>query len=499
MILFLFACSQEKTTETVHTTELETALIEAIEQDMEETGATAFSMAVLKNGEISWSRGFGEHTKNGSPVTENTLFRVASITKPMTAVLALQQIELGCLGLQNKVDDYIDGFVMTAQPNLSSSLTVENTLTMTGGFVDYQLQSGEDGDGQIELFLSTFLENAYFLSPPGEMYNYSNPNFVVAGHLVERCTNQYFRTTMEEQLWAPINMNQTTFQTSEIISDNSYAIGVTEYWPNQVGEEVAVDAERYGASHLWPAMGAWSSAEDLAKFGLFLMQGDESILSAHMLEEMTTIQVDTEEGYENKGYGYGINVKTGISIGGENYPVTMLSHTGSIYGYSSHMYLIPELEVGVVAIINRDNATPKNSIPVALGLHELVETYEPNLSVSDSVTDYIGSYHNNYNIGTMNLSETEEGLRIEIPALDDANIDYVPILEPIRPDNFHILYPDGSYDLLSFLRDGEGAVEYLRSRNYVGEKVSISNIAPVEHSHNEGLLWSTLEKRIHID
>ena len=95
---------------------------------MTNTGATAFAMAVLKDGEVSWSDGFGTDTKDGSPVTGDTLFRVASLTKPMTAVLTLQQVATGCLELDTSVDAYIDDFVMTQQPELASTLMVSDYL-----------------------------------------------------------------------------------------------------------------------------------------------------------------------------------------------------------------------------------------------------------------------------------------------------------------------------------------------------------------------------------
>ena len=465
----------------------EDTLIEAIEQDMTQTGATAFSMTVLKDGAVSWSGGFGQGTKDGSSVSSQTLFRVASITKPMTAVLTLQQVQEECLTLESPVEMFLDNFVMAQQPELSSTVLVKDTMQMTGGFVDYQLQSGEDGDGMIEGFIPAYLENGYFLSEPGRMYNYSNPNFVVAGSLVEYCTDNYFRLEMEENLWTPLQMNRTTFETDTVIADGSYAVGVTTYWPQNVGEEISVDAQSYSASHLWPAMGAWSSAEDLAQFGLFLMQGDTDILSADLFSEMQQPQVDTEEGYESKAYGYGLYVKDGIEMGGAHYPVTMISHSGTIYGYTSHMYLIPELEVGVIVLLNREKAVPSNSVPIALGLAELVEPYEPDVSISDEVSEYTGEYYNAFNIGTMLLEETESGLGIEIPALDNANIEYDSNLEPVRPDNFYIHYPDGSFDLLSFIRDESGAVEYLRSRNYVGKKQQGQSYSPRSSSQETNI------------
>lgn len=472
MFLFLlFACATENNQDVVERPSFDDDLRAAIALDIEATGATAFAMAVIKNDAVIWSDGFGDHTKNGTEVTADTLFRVASLTKPMTALSVLQQVQNGCLELNAPVDQYMTDFVINKQSELSSTLSVADTLRMTGGLFDYQVQTGDDGDGKIEEFLPYYLSGGVFLSPPGRMYNYSNTNYIVAGRLVELCTESYFRANMEAAVWGPLGMDSTTFSTANVVADGEYAMGVTTHWPDRPGEDVVVDAESFAASQLWPAMGAWSSVNDLAKLGLFLMNGNSDVLSTELFETMTRMQVDTEEGYPAKGYGFGVKIKTGIKMGKEHYPVTMLSHLGSVYGSSAHMYLIPELDVGVVAIINRDNASPINSVPLALDLASLSTPQEVTYDLPTEFSEYQGTFYNEFHIGRFNLTADESGLSVEIPALDQAGIGYTARLEPVRPDNFLLYYPDGTFDLLSFIRDSDEEVEYIRHRNYVGKRV----------------------------
>ncbi|MEC7986299.1 MAG: serine hydrolase domain-containing protein [Myxococcota bacterium] len=481
MLTLLLACTANnlnpKSTESdtalveIHEDIDQAALLAAIESDVNRLQATAFSMAIIREGEVVWQGGVGNETPSGTPVTENTRFRVASITKPMTAVVTLQQVEAGCLRLDSPVDAYLDNFGIVQQPQLSATLTVADTLKQTGGLLDNAEQSGENGDGQIDNYLPIINQNAYFLSPPGRMYNYSNTNIVIAGALIEDCTDTYFRPQMAESLWEPLEMSRTAMATDTVLADQDYALGISTQIPNQVGQEVTMYADTYSASHLWPAMGAWSTAADLAKFAQFLMHGDEDILASELLAEMTTMQIDTEEGYPEKGYGYGIEVKKGIDIGGAHYPVTMLSHSGSLYGYSSHFLLIPELDVAVIALINREEAVPTESVSVALNLAALVDPVPFTVAVPAEFSDYEGEYYNENNIGEFILTDTEEGLHVSVPAFDDASMGYEPILQPVRPDNFRIIYDNGSTDDISFIRNEEGDVEYLRNRYYVGLKM----------------------------
>jgi CubicO group peptidase (beta-lactamase class C family) len=503
LFLCLLACSEAtEKTEILEDEEEQqyAALIAAIEEDMETLGATAFSMAVITDGAISWSQGFGTETKNATPVTKDTRFRVASLTKPMTAVATLQQVEQGCISLDSPVDAYINNFVMDAQPTIAEGLLVKDTLQLTGGLVDYDLQTGENGDGMIEEFLSIYLDNMFFLAPPGRMHNYSNPNMVVAGLLVEKCSDGFFHPYLQRNIWDPLDMSRTTMNTDDVVDDEDYAIGITTNWPNQVGEAVAVDAESYNASHLWPAMGAWSSVEDMAKFALFLMNGDDDILSSEMLSEMKSIQIDSEEGFPEKGYGYGIHIKNGIKMGDAHYPVEMIYHSGAIYGYSTHMYLIPELDVGVIALINRDKAIPAKSVPLALNLGSLVDPYEPNIEIPTDFTEYVGTYHNDFTMGSFILTESESGLEIEIPAFDQENITYQRQLEPVRPDNFLIHYENDTHDQLSFIRDESGSIEYIRNRYYVGKKQEGNSLLPIQSvvQNTNHSIWADWEEKISI-
>jgi len=500
MFLFLLlACATQNNQDTTPLPDFEDELRDAIALDIEATGATAFAMAVIKKDAVVWSDGFGTHTKNGTEVTADTLFRVASLTKPMTALAMLQQVEDGCLDLNAPVDQYMPDFVINKQSELSSTLSVADTLRMTGGLFDYQVQTGDDGDGKIEEFLPYYLNGGFFLSPPGRMYNYSNTNYIVAGRLVELCTDSYFRANMETAVWGPLGMDSTTFSTSDVVADGTYAMGVTTHWPDNPGQDVVVDAESFAASQLWPAMGAWSSVNDLAKLGLFLMNGNSDVLSTELFETMTSMQVDAEEGYSSKGYGFGVQIKTGVKMGDAHYPVTMLSHLGSVYGSSAHMYLIPELNVGVVALINRDNASPMNSVPLALDLASLSTPQEVTYDLPTDFSEYQGTFYNEFHIGSFNLTADESGLSVEIPTLDQAGIGYTPRLEPIRPDNFLLYYPDGTYDLLSFLRDNDEEVEYIRHRNYVGKRVEETSLTtrdtPPFRSWGS---WVTSEPRISV-
>ena len=203
------------------------ALRAAVASDMAALGATAMSLAIVEGGEVVWSEGFGTTRRDGGdPVTADTRFRVASITKPMTSVALLQAAEDGCLDLDDPVGAHLR-FSIGVQPEHSADLAVRHTLDNSGGLLDYELQTGQEGDGHIEDFLREFQQAGGFLAPPGRMYNYSNTNFVVAGRLVEVCADAPYRVVLEDDVWGPLGMGRTALDQATVLADDDYAEGLT--------------------------------------------------------------------------------------------------------------------------------------------------------------------------------------------------------------------------------------------------------------------------------
>ena len=459
------------------------ALTAVVEGEMAELGVTAMSMAILQGGVPVWSGGFGTLAPGDpTPVDADTLFRVASVTKPMTALALLQNVDAGCLQLDDAVNEHIP-FEIGVQPDHSENFLVGHTLTHTGGLLDHEIQSGQEGDGFIEPFLEEFQFAGGFLAPPGRMYNYSNTNLVVAGRLVEVCSGQSFRAYMEQEVWSPLGMDRTAFDQATVLEDGNHAAGITTLLEESSGEDLIVGPESYAAANLWPAMGAWSSADDLAQLAVFLLDGNEQVLSSSLTDAMRSSQVERLEGFPDAGHGYGLNIKTGVEIGGSRYPVRMLSHTGFLFGYSSFLYVVPELDIAVIALLNRDSVYPEQSIDAALDLASQVDPGPLSVLEPDPSTfgDFVGTYTHEYVMGDFIFSLDGETLQVSVPSLDDSGVDYETDLVAVRPDNFEMRI-DGRTQLLSFIRDETGAVEFVRNRYYVGalsERGNARQVAPV--------------------
>jgi hypothetical protein len=310
------------------------------------------------------------------------------------------------------------------------------------------------------------------MAPAGRFWNYSNPNFSLAGLMLERSSGQYYRDYLDQNVFTPLGMDRTFFLGSEVLDDGDYASGATTNWTTGVGDAVATP-DAYDSVSGRPAGFAWSIVHDLAAFAQFLMDGDDAVLSDGLVADMQTHRVSMEYGYPTYGYGYGLFVYEGFFLGEDWYEdLTLVSHGGDIMGFAADLYMIPELGVGCAALASADGAHLGYGIIDALSLADLpAPGTPPDMSVYTSTfPDFAGSYDDPWNVGPMDVAVDGTSVTVTFPLLDDLGYDYDSNLYSYTPDNF-VLDITGLQILLSFIRDDEGVVEYARTRYFVAEKI----------------------------
>ena len=192
-----------------------------INANLGELQVPGLQAAVIKNGQVVWSKGYGlANTEEQRPVTTETAFMLASISKTVTAVAIMQLHERDLFQLDDDINDYLD---FSVDHPSGKPITFRQLLTHTSGIRDEGTVFSslyEVGDAEMTLREFVF---AYF-DPTGEYYDveanfhdwepggpYDYSNFAVAliGYLVERISNQDFSQWCEEQVFEPLAMTQT--------------------------------------------------------------------------------------------------------------------------------------------------------------------------------------------------------------------------------------------------------------------------------------------------
>lgn len=294
------------------------------------------SAAVVLGGRLRWSRGYGfADLENRVPFSATTVWRLGSVSKPLTAVAAMQLSEKGRLDLDVPIQTYCPAFPKKPQPISSRQL-----LGHLAGIRHYNpaenFNSTRHYDG-IAASLDAFKDDA-LVHPPGTAYTYSTYGYVVLGCVVEGASGSKYADYVRENVTAPAKMESTR-------ADDLYAIipnRARGYAISASGE--ARNADLADTSNKIPGGGWVSTVEDLARFAIAL---DENRLIRRDTFERMQVPMRTSDGKESPYFGWSISDRRGDRT---------LTHTGSQQGTSTCLLMIPSKGFAVALISNTESA-----------------------------------------------------------------------------------------------------------------------------------------------
>lgn len=443
------------------------ACVEALVADDNDTSGVA--VAVLEDGEVAWSRGFGTVSNTDDrPVHDTTLFRFGSVLKMMSSTALLALVDEGRLTRDTPVSELLPALELDHAD--VSALTPHLLMTHQGGFEDYVALGGSADDAELEAFaLSEAFRSGRFLAPPGSFYNYANPNYSMVGLLAETLDEgRTYRETMRARVFDPLGMDRTRFLAEDVLADGDFAYGAAY---DRFGQRVLVTPDAYANAWGRPAGFGWSSVLDLARFARFVMHGNPDVLSDASWRALRSPQVDTRQFLDLASYGYGLSVNRGFFLGETFYDAELLSHTGAIPGYGAHMYIVPETGFAVVLLVNSLLVSPGPCVAYGLAaeMERWPEGQPPDLTVDPSTFDALeGSFGEvTGRVGPFQLRVRGGRVELVAPELDRVGYAYERVLEPISPDNFIWNTSQGPI-VLTAIREDDGSVDYIRARIFVG-------------------------------
>jgi CubicO group peptidase (beta-lactamase class C family) len=413
------------------------AFAAAFESEMNSLGAPGASVALLEHGQLTFAHGFGVKGPNSEePVDARTLFRYGSMNKALTATAMLQLVDEGKASLGQAIPSLIPNVGLTGAN--AERVTLKDLLSQQSELFDFtnyninpQLSDFEcpTGPASLNQFVtgSLFKSSEFSMGPPGSVWLYSNPNYVLAGAALETVTGAYYADAMKSRVFAPLGMTRTFFDPNEAIADGDYTDGLST---NPDGSPWDVAPNAYDCVWLRPAGLGFSSVLDYAKFVEFLAHGNTSVLSE---ERRMAMQSPIEQTYTygaNDSYGYGLVVKGGQRVIPDGfYHSKEVFHDGGIPGFATEFYFFPETGFGFVAFANADNAYFYTSLLTALesfsGL-TASPTTPPNLDFdAGTFPGYAGTYEDESGIfGKIVVTDEGGAFDVDLPSLDAAGITY---------------------------------------------------------------------------
>ena len=306
------------------------------------------SIAVINNGEIDWARGFGyKDVSTKEPVTQNTLFQAASISKVLTAIAFMKLKEKNEIDLDADVSLYLKSWKIISnngwQPKVTLKQLLSHTAGMTvSGFGGYsihdsipttvQILNGEYPANSLPVKVNIF---------PGTRARYSGGGFIVAQLILEDKFNLPFFSVMDSLVLFPLNLKSSTFE--QPISKSKQHLTATgyvlDYQPINGGCDIHPEMA---------AAGLWTNPLDLAKIIIEIqkgIQGKSDFISAKSANEMLT-QQNTDATGIGLGFWFYQNAR-GDSL--------LFTHAGGNDGFQSLFFGYKNLGKGVVVMINSSN------------------------------------------------------------------------------------------------------------------------------------------------
>ncbi len=307
---------------------------EAVREAMSREHVSGMSVAVVAGDQVRWSKGYGyADLENQVPFTASTVWRLGSISKPITAVAAMQLAEKGRLDLDAPIQKYCPAFPQKPQP-----ITARLLLGHLSGIRHYR----EDEDfnstrryAGITASLDAFKDEP-LLHPPG-IYTYSTYGYVVLGCVIEGASGAKYDDYLRENVTKPAGMEATR-------TDDVHAIvprRARGYAVLPSGE--LRNADLADTSNKVPGGGMVSTAEDLGRFAIAL---DKHVLLKPETFAQMQVPMRMGDGKESPYFGWTI---------GDRWGERVLSHTGGQQGTSTALLMIPARGFAVSILANTEH------------------------------------------------------------------------------------------------------------------------------------------------
>jgi CubicO group peptidase (beta-lactamase class C family) len=435
-------------------------ILEIAKKTMQRLQIPGFQIGLLV-GDQEFISGLGVTSlENPLPVTADTIFRIGSTTKTMTATALFRLIERGMLALDDRVRKYIPNFKVKDEA-VAGRVTIRQLLNHTSGWLgDYFLNTG-DGDDALEKYVAKMAEVPQ-LTPLGALYTYNNAAVNVAGRVIEILMGKPYETAVRELVLDPLGMSSSFFSAGEVML-RRFVVG------HVTSEDRVIVARPWVENRSDAACGGLvCDVHDMLTYARFHMgivasPEGERLLTPESLKIMQTPSVKAgAEGWV--GLNWFIEDKGGVSI---------LGHGGSSNGQIADFWFAPQQKVALALLTNHGNGgILNNEINQWVQEHFLgvVETKPvPIHWADDRLAEYSGRYVMAASGDLFTFAPLDGGLLMTHQVGDRSAFTDVPpeSLPPIHcvfyaPDEFIMLDEPLNGFKGEFLRDAHGRIAWLR-------------------------------------
>ncbi|MDE2971989.1 MAG: serine hydrolase [Acidobacteriota bacterium] len=335
--------------------EVAAAAAAEVRRVIEEDGRGGAAFGIFVSGETVVAEGFGfADTEAQTPARADHLYRIGSITKPVTAMAMLRLVHLEKARFGDPVTEFVPELAEVENPySWTPGPSVFQLATMTGGLAREPRNLPRYLVGAPQEWLETALralDEVSFEYEPGTRYQYSNIGYAMLGAAVERAAGEPFMDHVRDNLLAPLGMDSSTFFPVPELEDR-IAAGVTVKDDGSLDRETPA-REHAGRGYKVPNGAMYSTVEDLGVFLRFLtgMEGEpfDSVIPTAFRQDNLTKAFST--GDLASGYGFGFMARRLEDADGASF--TAYGHGGSVAGYRAAAWIEPETDAAAILLRN---------------------------------------------------------------------------------------------------------------------------------------------------
>ena len=332
--------------------------LDAIEQSGQLSG---LAVAVIKDDKVLLQRGIGyADASTGAPVTPDTVFRLASLSKAFASALAGMLVNDGVLGWDTHVAGVLPSFELQ-NVQASEKVTVRDILSQRVGLPHNTYDRLLEADEPYPVIVDK-LKDVPMSCGVGECYGYQNITFALIGDITYTVTGDFFYHQVEKRIFHPLGMTTATYGKDALEASASWARPHTRRGKSWMPTDI-----RESYYHVAPAAGVNASIKDMSQWLIAQMGGRPDVLAPEMLDVLHTPQIDTPiEGrvspwrrvrVRDAQYALGWRI---FDYGGE----TLVFHAGAVQGYRAMIGFFPKYKFGAVMLWNCESALPMGLMPM---------------------------------------------------------------------------------------------------------------------------------------
>jgi len=323
----------------------------AIQQIMQEIPVMGMSVAVVIENKIIYTHAFGlKDAETKSPLTNENIFRIASISKSFSATAIMQLVEADKIDLDQDVSELF-GFKIRNPKFPETIITLRLMLSHLSSINDSQGYFTLDS---INPAKSDNWFKCYNNYEPGKGYNYCNLNFNMIGTIIEKISGERFDSYIQKHILDPLQLYGGYYveglDKTKFASIYEYQTDAAKFIASPLAyaprtEEIANYVMGYSTPIFSPTGGMKISAKDLATY-MMMHANNGKFNGVRIISKKSSIEMQTPLS-DNRNYGFAIETTTKLIDG-----KVMVGHTGSAYGLYSAMFFNPDEKFGFVVISN---------------------------------------------------------------------------------------------------------------------------------------------------